>query len=100
MRESRKLGDEWLCNYFGVFTLGVTRSLDVSLPESGTRSNVVNVLLDVGRHVICIGRNVMTSRCMLPDIEVSDEQIFDFGSGRIELDPLKGIINICFLEEF
>ena len=61
VREFRKLGDEWFRNHFRIFTLGVARSLDVSLPESGTRSNVVNVLLNVGGHVIGFSRNVMRS---------------------------------------
>jgi hypothetical protein len=73
MRESWKLGNEWLGNHFGVFTLGVARSLDVSLPESGTRCNVVNVLLNMRWHVICFGRNVVRSGRVLPDIKLGNQ---------------------------
>jgi hypothetical protein len=54
IRESGEFRDEWLRNDFGVnfITLCIACSLDVSLPESGTRSHIINVFLDMGRHVI------------------------------------------------
>jgi hypothetical protein len=61
VRESEKLGDVWFRNRLRVSTLDVARSLDVSLPESGTRSYIVNVLLNVGGHVIGFSRNVVRS---------------------------------------
>ena len=90
MRESGKLSDEWLCNDLGVdlITLCMACSLDISLPEPGARSHVVDVLLDVGWHVIRFGRDIMSSRSVFPYVEFSDEQAFDFSRGCVELNPL------------
>ena len=75
MWESGKLGDERLENDFGVdcVTLCMASTLDASLPKSGTRSHIVNVFLDVRRHVISFSRDIVSSRCMLPDVELSNE---------------------------
>lgn len=86
--ESGELGDERLRNDFGV-TLCMAFTLDVSLPKSGTRSHIVNVFLDVRRHVIGFSRNIVSSRCMLPDVEFSNEKIFNFGGSGVKLNPLK-----------
>jgi hypothetical protein len=86
--ESGELGDERLRNDFGV-TLCMASTLDVSLPKSGTRSHIVNVFLDVRRRVIGLSRNIVSSRCMLPDVEFSNEKIFNFGGSGVKLNPLK-----------
>ena len=91
MWESGKLGDERLENDFGVdcVTLCMASTLDASLPKSGTRSHIVNVFLDVRRHVISFSRNIVSSGCMLPDVEFSNEKIFNFGGSGVKLNPLK-----------
>lgn len=91
VRESGELGDERLRNEFGVdcVTLCMASALDVSLSKSGTRSHIVNVFLDVRRHVIGFSRNIVSSRCMLPDVEFSNEEIFNFGGSGVKLNPLK-----------
>lgn len=91
VRESGELGDERLHNDFGVdcVTLCMASALDVSLSKSGTRSHIVNVFLDVRRHVIGFSRNIVCSRWMLPDVEFSNEQIFNFGGSGVKLNPLK-----------
>jgi hypothetical protein len=72
MWESGELGDERLRNDIGV-TLCMPSTLDASLPKSGARSHIVNVFLDVRRHVISFSRDIVSSRCMLPDVELSNE---------------------------
>ena len=93
VRETRKLGNEWLRNDFRVdlldkVTLGVACSLDVSLSKPGTRSHIVDVLSNVRRYVIGFSRDIMRSRGVLPDVELSNEQVFDLSGCSVELDPL------------
>lgn len=86
-----ELGDERLRNDFGVdcVTLCMASTLDASLPKSGTRSHIVNMFLDIRRHVIGFSRNIVSSRCVLPDVEFSNEKIFNFGGSGVKLNPLK-----------
>ena len=74
MWKSGELSDEWY-HMVGcaLFESPTTCSLHVPLPESGTRSDVVNVLLDMGWDMILLGRNIMSPRDVLPDEELSDE---------------------------
>lgn len=48
-------------------------SLGSSLAKSGTRSNIVDVLLDMGWDVILLGGNIIGPGDMLPDEELSKE---------------------------
>ncbi len=73
MWETGELGDERLRNDFGCVTLCMAPALNASLPKSGTRSHIVNVFSDVRRHVISFSRNIVSSRCMLPDVEFGNE---------------------------
>jgi hypothetical protein len=70
--EPGELGDERLRNDIGV-TLCMPSTLDTSLPKSSARSHIVNVFLDVRRHVISFSRDIVSSGCMLPDVELSNE---------------------------
>lgn len=47
--------------------------LGCTLTESRTRSNVVDVLSNVSWNVVLLGRDVMGSRDVFPDEELSDE---------------------------
>jgi hypothetical protein len=51
----------------------VASSLDISLPQSGTRSYIVDVLSNVRWHVVGFGRDIMGSGGVLPDVELSNE---------------------------
>lgn len=75
MRETRKLGDKRPRLDFRVahFALCMAGTLDVPLPKSGTRSYIVDVLLDVARKVICFSRDIVSSGGVLPDVEVRNE---------------------------
>ncbi len=93
MREPRELSNEWLRNDFRVDVInkipfGVASSLDISLPQSGTRSYIVDVLSNVRWHVVGFGRDIMGSGGVLPDVELSNEQVFDLSGCSVELDPL------------
>jgi hypothetical protein len=75
LREPRELGDERLRKNLreDIITLCVTSSLDVPLPESGTGSHIVDVLLDVAWNVISFRGDIMSSRGVFPDIEFCKE---------------------------
>ena len=47
------------------------------------------MLPDMGRQVIFLARNIMSPRDVLPDVEVGDEQIFNFRGGCVKLNPLR-----------
>ena len=70
--KSRQLSDEWMRAYT-FLELSNRLSLDRPLSEPATRSHVVNVLLDVGWHMILFTRNIMGPGSMLPEVEVGDE---------------------------
>lgn len=54
------------------------------------------MLSDMGWDVICISRDIPSSRDMLPDKEFSNEQVFNFGDCCIELNPLQAISLVLF----
>jgi hypothetical protein len=72
MRKSWEFGDEWLRDHT-FLEVPSSCSLNVSLPESGARSHVVDMLLDMGWDMVLFTRNIMSSRGVLPDVELSDE---------------------------
>lgn len=60
-----------------------------TLPShSNTRGNIVNVLLDMCRDVVCLTGDVLMTRAVLPEIEISEEEILCLTHGCIELYPL------------
>jgi hypothetical protein len=72
MWKSWELGDEWLRNY-AFLEVPSSCSLDIPLPESGARSHVVDMLLDMGWDMVLLTRNIMSPRDVLPDVEFSDQ---------------------------
>lgn len=76
MWEAGEFSDEWLGNNAWVQPfLEVTRTLRLgfALSKSGTRSHIVNVLLDGARNMILFSRDIFCARDVLPDEELSNE---------------------------
>jgi len=71
MRKSWELSDEGLCHY-AFFEVPSSCSLNIPLPESGARSHVVDMLLDMGWDMVLFSRNIMSPRHVLPDVVLSD----------------------------
>jgi hypothetical protein len=91
MRETGKLRDHWFdCQVLGAFLKFPSRfTLDISLPQSGARSYIVNVLLDVVRNVVLLARDIEDPRRVFPKVKVGDEEPINLGDCRIKLNPLE-----------
>lgn len=87
VRVSRKLGNERLRNYTLLECIEI-RTLHLPLPKSSTWCNVVNVLLDMARHMVFFSCDILHARGVLPDKVISKQKVFNFGRSCIKLNPL------------
>jgi hypothetical protein len=62
--------------------------------KPSTRRDVVNMLHDVSRDMICLCRNILEPVFVFPDVEVCNKQIFNLLSGSIELNPLESVSRV------
>lgn len=94
MRRPSELSDEWLGakSVAAFLKFRIASLLDVSSAETGSRSDVVNVLLDVAWDMIFFGRNIMLPRDVLPDVELGEKQSFGLGGCCIKLNPLRSVL--------
>jgi hypothetical protein len=88
--EPRKLRNERLRSVKTETSLQLSPSFRLQSPlaQSRSRGHVVDVFLDVGRNVVFFGRDIMFPGSVLPKVELSEQEFFNFGCSRIELDPL------------
>jgi hypothetical protein len=63
----------------------------LSWSQSGSGRDVVNVLHDVGGHMIGFCRDILIPVPVFPDVKFRNKKVFNLFSRGIKLDPLEQV---------
>jgi hypothetical protein len=70
-------------------------------PHADTWGHVIDMVLNMSRNVVFLASDIlMSARTMLPDVEISDKEVFGLLNWCVELDPLKyGLVHHMWIFE-